>query len=79
MDLPTYLHLYPLTGDLMSRWTNDKWVSTPHRVICPPSDKYYTSNRRQSMAYFVSLEKNQMVECIETCLEGPQDQPKYIY
>ncbi|CAF3273878.1 unnamed protein product [Rotaria sp. Silwood2] len=22
-------------GDLMSRWTNDHWISTPHRVIFP--------------------------------------------
>ena len=64
----------------MSRWTNDKWVSTPHRVVCPPADKYRASNRRQSMAFFVSLQKDQMVECIPTCLDGDtqNQQPKYV-
>ncbi len=32
-------------GDLMQRWTNDRWVSTPHRVV--PTEGW-----RQSIAYF---------------------------
>jgi isopenicillin N synthase-like dioxygenase len=54
-------------GDLMSRWTNNRWVSTPHRVVCPPRDKYGRS-RRQSMAYFCNINANHVVTCIETCV-----------
>lgn len=25
-------------GDLMQRWTNDRWKSTMHRVVPPPVD-----------------------------------------
>jgi isopenicillin N synthase-like dioxygenase len=38
-------------GDLMARWTNDRWVSTVHRVVNPPSDTG-GSTRRQSIAFF---------------------------
>ncbi len=34
-------------GDLMARWTNDRWVSTLHRVVAHPNQP-----ARQSLAYF---------------------------
>lgn len=38
-------------GDLMMRWTNDRWVSTIHRVANPQRDEALGS-RRQSMVFF---------------------------
>jgi isopenicillin N synthase-like dioxygenase len=38
-------------GDLMARWTNNRWVSTLHRVVNPPPDQR-GSTRRQSIAFF---------------------------
>jgi isopenicillin N synthase-like dioxygenase len=44
-------------GDLMQRWTNDLWVSTLHRVSMPVS-----AGRRYSMAYFVNINGDSLVE-----------------
>lgn len=38
-------------GDLMARWTNDRWRSTLHRVVNPEMTGD-ASSRRQSIAYF---------------------------
>ena len=38
-------------GDLMALWTNDRWVSTLHRVVNPAPDAK-GSTRRQSFAFF---------------------------
>ena len=38
-------------GDLMARWTNDRWVSTVHRVV-NPSPEDGGKSRRQSLAFF---------------------------
>lgn len=62
-------------GDLMQRWTNDRWMSTPHRVVNPPLDSSVPT-RRQSMAFFHNLNKEVTVEVIPTCVpEG--EAPKY--
>lgn len=38
-DVPYIQDAYVINlGDLMARWTNDKWVSTMHRVVTPPLD-----------------------------------------
>jgi isopenicillin N synthase-like dioxygenase len=38
-------------GDLMARWTNDRWRSTLHRVV-NPDEAHDPGSRRQSIAYF---------------------------
>lgn len=53
-------------GDLMARWTNDRWRSTLHRVVVPPIDAT-GSTRRQSMAFFHNANYHAVVECLPTC------------
>lgn len=53
-------------GDLMMRWTNDRWTSTPHRVGIPPADLRDVS-RRLSIAYFVRPNYDASIACIPSC------------
>jgi isopenicillin N synthase-like dioxygenase len=50
-------------GDLMQRWTDDKWKSTIHRVVNPVLQPGQP-NRRQSMAFFHNLNKDAEVSSI---------------
>ena len=62
-------------GDLMAEWTNDRWVSTVHRVVNPPRDLAHDS-RRISLVLFHQPNYDAMIECLPTCLpEG--DAPRY--
>lgn len=62
-------------GDLLMRWSNDRFVSTPHRVAVPPADSGVDA-RRLSIGFFVGPRYNALVECLPTC-HGPGDPPKY--
>ena len=62
-------------GDLMAEWTNDRWVSTVHRVVNPPREKADDS-RRISLVFFHQPNYDAMVECLPTVLE-PGETPKY--
>ena len=44
-------------GDLLARWSNDRWVSTVHRVVCEPEP-------RQSMAFFHLPNWDAEIACI---------------
>ena len=50
-------------GDAMMRWTNDRWISTQHRVTNPPADPGQPT-RRQSIAYFHNLPRDTVIECL---------------
>ena len=62
-------------GDLMARWTNDRWVSTLHRVVNPQLAAG-ASLRRQSFAFFHQPNWHQEIACLPTCL-APGETPKY--
>lgn len=75
-DVPYIPGAYVINlGDLMARWTNDKWVSTLHRVVNPPTDAG-RSCRRQSVAFFHNINADAVVECIDTC-QSEDNPPKY--
>jgi isopenicillin N synthase-like dioxygenase len=62
-------------GDLMQRWTNDRWVSTLHRVVNPSPDDGGMA-RRQSLAFFHQPNWSAEIKCLEACL-APGETPKY--
>jgi len=61
-------------GDLMAVWTNDKWVSTVHRVVNPTRDKWEAE--RYSVPFFHQPNFDARIECIPTCA-GPGNPPRY--
>jgi len=62
-------------GDLMARWTNDRWTSTLHRVVNPEINSA-VSTRRQSMPFFHNANYSTVVECLPSCLEVGET-PRY--
>lgn len=62
-------------GDLLARWTNDRWVSTLHRVVSPARVEG-GQQRRQSIAFFQQPNWDAEITCIPTCLASG-DMPKY--
>lgn len=56
-------------GDLMRRWTNDRWQSTLHRVVNPPKGTTWVA--RQSMAFFYNVNKDARIHCLM------DEEPKY--
>jgi isopenicillin N synthase-like dioxygenase len=55
------------TGQFLSRWSNDRFRATPHRVL-PPKN-----NDRYSFACFVNTNLEAVAECLPSCL--PADEP----
>jgi isopenicillin N synthase-like dioxygenase len=55
-------------GDLMAQWTNDRWVSTLHRVVNPERSDAARS-RRLSLVYFHQPNEDALIECIPTCVD----------
>ncbi|WP_157015594.1 isopenicillin N synthase family dioxygenase [Mesorhizobium xinjiangense] len=54
-------------GDCLMRWTNDTYVSTPHRVVSP------AGRERYSIAFFLDPNPDAVVECLPGC--ATEDNP----
>jgi isopenicillin N synthase-like dioxygenase len=50
-------------GDLMAQWTNDRWVSTLHRVANPPEGEWSAS--RYSITFFHQPNYDVLVESLD--------------
>ena len=62
-------------GDMMARWTNDRWVSTLHRVVNPPPD-LAVGSERLSIGFFHQPNYDAVVECLSSCRRDDAA-PKY--
>lgn len=56
-------------GDCLMRWSNDVYVSTPHRVLAPRQERY-------SIAFFLDPNPDALVSALPGCVP-PGATPKY--
>jgi isopenicillin N synthase-like dioxygenase len=57
-------------ADVLARWTNGRWQSTPHRVL------HKSTGHRYSCPYFFDTDVDVPVACMPSC-EGPGNPPRY--
>ena len=50
-------------GDLLMRWTNDRWLSNLHRVVNPPAQEGLGA-ARLSIAFFNHPNYDALIECL---------------
>jgi isopenicillin N synthase-like dioxygenase len=62
-------------GDLMARWTNERWRSTLHRVV-PVLSTDERPHRRRSIPFFHEGNFDAYVECLPTCTSA-DNPPRY--
>ena len=72
IDVPTSPTRFVVNiGDLLMRWTNDRWLSNLHRVVNPPAEGM--TSARLSMAFFNHPNYDALIECLPT--QGPARHP----
>ena len=62
-------------GNIMKRWSNDRFLSTPHGVL---ND---SGKDRYSIAFFYSPNVDAVIECLPTCVSAgdPPRYPRAVY
>jgi isopenicillin N synthase-like dioxygenase len=71
LDVPYVAGSYAVnTGDMMVRWTNGRFKSTPHRAL-PPVGRH-----RYAIPFFLGPHIDTVIECLPTC-RVPGDAPKF--
>lgn len=58
------------SGDMMQRWTNDQFKSTPHRALPP------VGRARYAIPYFMGPHLDTEIACLPTC-RSADDPPRY--
>jgi isopenicillin N synthase-like dioxygenase len=74
VDVSTAPHTFVVNiGDLLMRWTNDRWLSNVHRVVNPPADD---GRARLSIAFFNHPNYDALIECLPS--QGPPRHPPVL-
>jgi isopenicillin N synthase-like dioxygenase len=53
-------------GDLIAQWTNDRWISSLHRVL-PPARRPGGPAIRRAIPFFKEANPEALVACLESC------------
>lgn len=63
-------------GDLMARWTGDRWRSTRHRVLAPPADA--PEEELLSLVYFYEADHDAVIETLPSPI-GSRSYPPVVW
>jgi isopenicillin N synthase-like dioxygenase len=58
------------SGDMMYRWTNGRFKSTPHRALPP------VGQHRYAIPFFMGPYIDTVIACLPTC-QGPDNPPRF--
>lgn len=68
---PPIAHTFVVNvADMLARWSNDRWLSTPHRV------RNVSGRDRYSVPFFWDTGLDSEIACLPTCC-GPGDPPRH--
>jgi len=71
VDVPAVPGSYAVNaGDTLRRWSNGRFLSTPHRAL-PPVGRH-----RYAIPYFLAPHLDTLIECLPTCA-GPDNPPRW--
>ena len=62
--------LFINSGDMLKRWTNDRWLSTQHMAVNDSQEDRYAA------VFFFSPSLDYEMSCIPTC-QSPENPPRY--
>jgi isopenicillin N synthase-like dioxygenase len=71
LDVPYIPNSFAVnSGDMMYRWTNGRFKSTPHRALPP------VGQHRYAIPFFLGPHIDTVIACLPTC-QGPDNPPRF--